>query len=57
MEDILRTAIEKEKDSIVFYLVIKEMVKEGWCRDRIYGIIKEEMSHIGALSMELAALK
>jgi len=57
MADILRAAIEKEKDSIIFYLGMKEMVKEGWGKDRIDRIIKEEMSHIGALSMELAAMK
>ena len=57
MEEILQTAIGLEKDSIVFYLGIKEMVPERLGRDRIDGIIKEEMGHITVLNKELAKLK
>lgn len=55
VEDILRAAIGMEKESIIFYLGMKSMVPDGLGKDKIDGIVKEEMSHIGALSMELAA--
>lgn len=57
MEEILRTAIGLEKDSIVFYLGIKEIIPERLSKQRIDDIIKEEMGHIALLSKELAALK
>lgn len=56
MEDILRTAIGLEKDSIVFYLGLKEIVPERLGRQRIEDIIKEEMGHITVLSQEMASL-
>ena len=55
MEEILKSAIEAEKDSIVFYLGMKEAVPENLGRDRIEAIIKEEMGHIRVLSRELVA--
>jgi len=57
MEKILKAAIEAEKDSIVFYLGMKNAVPEKFGQDRIEGIIKEEMGHIRLLSRELAQLK
>jgi len=57
MEKILKAAIEAEKDSIVFYLGMKNAIPEKLGRDRIEGIIKEEMGHIRLLSRELAQLK
>jgi rubrerythrin len=57
LREILKAAIEAEKDSIVFYLGMKEMVPEARGKDRMDGIIKEEMGHIRLLSKELVALK
>jgi rubrerythrin len=57
MEKILKAAIEAEKDSIVFYLGMKNAVPEKFGQDRIEAIIKEEMGHIRLLSRELAQLK
>ena len=57
MKEILKAAIEAEKDSIVFYLGMKEVVPEGLGKSRIDGIIKEEMGHIRLLSKELVAAK
>jgi rubrerythrin len=57
MEKILKAAIEAEKDSIVFYLGMKNAIPEKLGRERIEGIIKEEMGHIRLLSRELAQLK
>jgi rubrerythrin len=56
LEEILRTAIGLEKDSIVFYLGIKGIVPERLGKQRIDDIIKEEMGHIAALSKGLASL-
>jgi rubrerythrin len=55
MLEILKSAIEAEKDSIVFYLGMKEAVPAAFGQDRIDGIIKEEMGHIRVLSKELVA--
>jgi rubrerythrin len=57
MEEVLRTAIGLEKDSIVFYLGLKEIVPERLSKQRIDDIIKEEMGHIAVLSEELGSLK
>jgi rubrerythrin len=57
LREILKAAIEAEKDSIVFYLGMKEMVPEKLGKDRLEQIIKEEMGHIRMLSKELVALK
>ena len=56
MEEILKQAILAEKDSIVFYLGMKEMVPENFGKAKIDAIIKEEMTHIQLLSKELVAL-
>ena len=55
-EDILRMAIGQEKDSIVFYTGLKEMISQTAGKERIEAIIKEEMGHIGFLNREIAAL-
>jgi len=57
MEEVLQIAIGKEKDSVVFYVGMKEMVPEKFGKNRIGDIIKEEMSHIRLLSEELAQTK
>jgi rubrerythrin len=55
--DIIRIAIEKEKDSIVFYHGLKEFVPAGVDKDRIDDIIKEEMRHIVILDQSLKQFK
>ncbi len=55
-EDILRMAIGQEKDSIVFYTGLKEMISQTAGKERIEAIIKEEMGHIGFLNREIAAM-
>ncbi len=57
LEAILKDAIGAEKDSIVFYLGIRDAVPLELGRERLDDIIKEEMSHIRLLSKELMALK
>lgn len=53
MKEILKAAITAEKDSIVFYLGMKELVPEKMGKTKIDDIIKEEMSHIRLLSARL----
>lgn len=57
MEGILKGAITAEKDSIVFYLGMKDLVGGTRGKDRIDAIIKEEMKHIKLLSSRLIAGK
>jgi rubrerythrin len=57
MLDILKSAITAEKDSIVFYLGMKEAVAEDLGKGRLDHIIKEEMGHIKLLSKKLVALR
>jgi len=53
-EDILRLGIQAEKDSIVFYTGLKDLVPERLGRDRIDRIIREEMGHFATLTELLA---
>jgi rubrerythrin len=57
MKAILKSAITAEKDSIVFYLGMKEAVAESLGKGRLDHIIKEEMGHIKLLSGKLAAYR
>ncbi len=57
MEAILKDAITAEKDSIVFYLGMREVVPERQGRSRLDDVIKEEMGHIRLLSKELTIRK
>ena len=56
MEDILRKAIDVEKDSVIFYLGMKEMVPARLGGARVDTIIHEEMEHIATLKGKLASL-
>ncbi len=57
MEEILKSAIDAEKDSIIFYLGMRDLVPEKNGKDRIEAIIGEEKKHIQLLSKELVSLK
>jgi len=57
LRKILKAAIGAEKDSIVFYLGMKEAVPENLGKNRLDHIIKEEMGHIRLLSKKLVEHK
>ena len=57
VEDILKLAINAEKDSIVFYLGLKDFVGAKAGKDKVEAIIKEEMGHIAVLNRRLPTLK
>lgn len=48
--ELLRVAIDVEKDSIIFYLGIKESIPQALGRDKIDLIVKEEMGHVQILT-------
>ena len=55
-KEVLEIAIGLEKDSILFYLGLKDAVLGKQSDERVDGIIKEEMRHISALSKQLAEM-
>lgn len=57
LKEILLSALSTEKDSIVFYLGIKEIVPPHLGQEKLDDIIKEEMEHINLLTKELLALQ
>lgn len=56
LNEVFKTAITAEKDSIVFYLGMKNVVPSHQGKDWLDRIIKEEMDHIRLLSKELLEL-
>ena len=54
--EILQRAILLEKESVVFYTGIKELVPADFGRDKIDAIIQEEMKHIVFLNDQLSKL-
>ena len=49
MAEIVRTAIGLEKESILFYVGLKDLVPPKFGRDKIDRIIKEETQHVAQL--------
>ncbi len=56
MEELLRIAINAEKDSIAFYVGIKGLVSSKAGKNKVEKIIAEEMSHVTALGAKLQSL-
>jgi rubrerythrin len=54
---VLETALRMEQDSILFYTGLKEMVPELLGKNRVAGIIQEEMRHATVIGRELKSLK
>jgi len=57
MEKLLTTAIGLEKESVLFYLGIKDIVSPEYGLERIEDIIREERGHIAQLNSLLGKLK
>ncbi|UCD50696.1 MAG: ferritin family protein [Phycisphaerales bacterium] len=55
--DVLRIAIEKEKDSIVYYTGLKDLIPSEKDRKLIEDIIQEEMKHVRILAQSLEQLE
>jgi rubrerythrin len=56
-EELLKMAMGVERDSIAFYVGLKESVSQKAGKDRVEGIIREEMKHVAILNEKLDALK
>jgi rubrerythrin len=57
MTEIIRKAIQLEKDTIIYYLGVRDSVPERLGVARLDGIIREEMGHVTLLSGMLGALE
>ena len=55
-EEIIKIAIQAEKDGIAFYLGIKDVVSDKAGKEKIDAIIREEMGHVTVLNQTLASL-
>ncbi len=56
-EDILRMAIDLDKEAMAFYMGLKEAVRRAVDKEMVDIVIKAKMRHIGILSQELGALQ
>lgn len=56
-EDVLKMAMQAERDSIAFYVGLKESVPQKAGKDKVEAIIREEMGHMAILNEKLQALK
>jgi rubrerythrin len=57
LNHILLLALEREKDAVVFYSGIRNMVPARLGQDKIDGIIREEVSHVVMLERQLSSLE
>lgn len=55
LADILTTAIELEKKSILFYVGLKELVPEALGKNKVEAIIREETQHVAVLRGKLVS--
>ena len=55
-EEILKNALKKEEDTIVFYRGLKGFTRGAAAKEKIKEIIKEEKKHIGILGQSLKGL-
>lgn len=56
MSEILKIALQAEKNSIAFYVGIKDLVPGKAGKDKIQAIIIEEMAHVSTIGAKLHAL-
>lgn len=56
-KEIIEIAIESEKEMVVFYVGLKDLVYFKAGKDKVDEIILEELSHIRALSKKLKSLE
>jgi rubrerythrin len=56
LDQLLRTAIGLEKESILFYTGMREMLRGPSGRGKIDAIIREELGHVATLRDELTKL-
>ena len=57
MPEILRIALQAEKNSIAFYVGIKDLVTSRSSKEKVQAIIIEEMAHVSTIGGKLQTLK
>ncbi len=57
MTETLKIALQAEKNSIAFYVGIKDLVPNKAGKDKIQSIIIEEMAHVSSIGAKLQAIK
>lgn len=57
VQDILKIAVNAEKNSVVFYVGLKDCVSQRAGKDKVEAVIKEELGHLAVLNRQLADLK
>jgi len=57
MIDILKVAIDREKESVVFYTGLRGGVSQAEDRAKVDAIIQEELQHVALLGMHLKRLQ
>ena len=55
-KELLKIAIDLEKESIVFYLGLRDLVSAPAGQDKVERILQEEMAHVAMLRGKIAAL-
>lgn len=55
--EVLKAALDREKDSVVFFTGMKQMIPEDAGKEKLQAIIEEELDHIGIISREITARK
>ena len=56
VKDILESALNNEKDTIVFYMVIAKKGAKHLDKEKIQGILDEEIGHVALITNKLTAL-
>ena len=56
LKSILKIALDREKDAVVFYSGIRDMVPGQGGREKVDGVIKEEVAHVGLIQRKMAEL-
>lgn len=54
LKSILEIALDREKDAVVFYSGIRDMVPTDSGRSKVDGVIREEVAHVGLIQRKLA---
>ncbi len=57
IEEILKIALNAEKDSVIYYFGLRSFVPPKAGRDKVAAIIAEEIEHITTLNRKLASLE
>ena len=56
LRDVLRLALERERDSVVFFVGLQRLIPPSMGRDQVEAIVDEELGHITLLSKRYAEL-